>query len=62
MSIWFKRMLIQLNGCHWKVIKTLEFGKRFLVAYQGHEQQAFELAKSEGADGAATWTLRKTER
>ncbi len=48
------RFLIQVNGCHWTVMKTVEFGTRFIVAYEGHAQ-LFELAK--GADGH--WTLRR---
>lgn len=51
------QFLVQLNGCHWKVVKTLEFGARYMVTYQGHETQVFELAK----DGEG-WTLKKTQR
>lgn len=51
------QFLVQVNGCHWNVMKTLAFGTHYQVAYQGHAQ-AFELAKGEGPSGPV-WTLKK---
>ncbi|APV51092.1 hypothetical protein BWI17_16215 [Betaproteobacteria bacterium GR16-43] len=49
------QFLVQINGCHWNVLKTVEFGARFVVAFQGHAQ-LFGLVK--GPEG---WLLRKID-
>ena len=52
------QMLVGINGCHWHIVKTNEFGKSFVVRFQGHDEH-FQLDRGEGPDGTAAWTLRK---
>lgn len=51
------QFLVQVNGCHWNVKKTLAFGTHYRVAYQGHAQE-YELSKGDGPSGPV-WTLKK---
>jgi len=48
------QFLVKINDCYWNVIKTVEFGKKFLVSYQGHAQV---FALGQVPDGR--WALRK---
>jgi len=52
------QMLVGINGCHWHIVKTNEFGKSFVVRFQGHDPH-FQLDRGEGPDGAPAWTMRK---
>lgn len=48
------QFLVKINDCYWNVIKTVEFGKKYLVSYQGHAQV---FALGQVPDGR--WALRK---
>ena len=48
------QFLVKINDCYWNVIKTVEFGKKYVVSYQGHAQM---FALGQVPDGR--WALRK---
>ena len=48
------QFLVKINDCYWNVIKTVEFGQKYLVSYQGHGQV---FALGQVPDGR--WALRK---
>jgi len=47
-------MMVQINGCHWNLLKTVEFDQRYVVSFSGYPYH-YSLWRTE--DG---WRLTKT--